>query len=196
MNVGSVQYAGSSAAYQTTSRDGAQSADFQAMLEQRLAKMEEAVNSGDMDVAKLQEILQERFGDSVNEAFGEDGSVDFEKLEEILSEVGAAEQGPPPGPPPEMSGMPPGPPPGPPPSGDSSESQTGSTDLESKLIEVFGEAAEGIVQEDGEVDMDQLAELIEQYQGASLDGSYSQYGTATTASSASWMSAMFVNLSA
>ncbi|MFH1739469.1 MAG: hypothetical protein ABIH23_10720, partial [bacterium] len=164
----------------------AQPVDFQAMLEQRISQMEKDVASGEIDTTELQDRLQSRFGDVVNEAFGEDGSVDFDKLLDILqSQAPQAGQGPPPGMMPGMSS----PPMGPPPDG-AGQAGIDSSDLQSKLIQMFGKEAEGIVNEDGELDAERLQELIEQRLN-STSGTFNAFGMSDSANTFSLMDPMF-----
>ena len=164
MNVGSVQY--SQTAYQPTGARGTQQQDFESIMEQKRAELEKAVESGAIDTDELQEKLQAQFGDAVNEAFGEDGSVDFEKLDEIIqSQMGQVGQGMPPGGMPGMSGPPPG---GPPPDG----GQLDPEEMQAKLTSIFGEDAEGIVSEDGEIDSERLQELIEENKNSDFERGY------------------------
>lgn len=194
MNVGSVQYGSNATSYSSMYSSSTQSSDFQSIMEKRMSQLEKAVDSGQIDTAQLQEDLQSQFGDVVNEAFGEDGSIDFEKLKEILeSQAGSMGEGTP-----EMQGPPPGgPPPGPPPSEGSSGVQMDPEKLQAKLIDIFGEEAEGIVNEDGEVDIEKLQELTDQRMAASANSTKSAYGYQTSSSSSSsLMHAAFVNLTA
>lgn len=170
MNIGAVQSSSAYYSTQNTSSTNNQQTKFDAVLQDRTSRLQEGIDSGKIDTAKLQEKLESEFGDAVSEFFGEDGSVDVEGLDEFMqSQMGSVEGGMPPGgmPPGGMppGGMPPGgmPPGGMPPDGSESTDFTLDTEeLQANLIEEFGEDAEGIVSEDGEIDVEKLKLLFEE----------------------------------
>ena len=117
---------------------------FHDRIEKRLEKLEEAINSRKIDVDEFREELEERFGDDAKGVVSKDGRVDFDKLRELMLEQNRADGGPPPAPP----------------------QSDDSTFLE-RLQEHFGDAANDIVGEDGEVDFTKVQELIHQQLGTS-----------------------------
>lgn len=161
--------------YQTQNAISSKSAsDFEAIMEQKKQEIQDAVESGKIDVDDFKAKMVEDFGDAVKAAFNEDGSVDFDKLDEIIEEQMGSMSGSPPG----------GPPPGPPPSGGSQESyKIDSETLQSKLIEDFGEEAEGIVQDDGSIDYEKLKELLDTNLGSSQTTYRSPYATQNSSQS-------------
>jgi len=54
------------------------------MQEQMQQKLQTKVESGEVSSAEVQSKLQERFADSVNAAFAEDGTIDYDKLGETI----------------------------------------------------------------------------------------------------------------
>lgn len=196
MEIGSIQNYSAYSSYQASSKSSSQSTDFEAVLQNRTAKLERAIDSGEIDTAKMQEQLQSVFGDSINDAFGEDGSVDVEKLEEIMqSQMGSMPGGmegmPPPGGMGGMEGMEGMPPPPPPPDGMggmsgssmSSGSSINTEDFQTQLIEMFGEEAEGIVKEDGTIDTEKLSELAEAKMESQSNTTQNAFGILSTNSS-------------
>ena len=135
--------------------------DFQSIMEERMKEIEEAVESGEIDVDDFKAKLEEKFGSAVDEAFSEDGTVDFDKLNEIIQEQlsSTSEANP--------SSMPPPPPP----------MKMDSTDLQSKLTEEFGDEAEGIVGEDGSIDFEKLKELLDSQSSTTTQGYQSAYSS-------------------
>lgn len=134
---------------------GSQTNGFQSMVDDHRSRMENAVQSGRIDADRLRSDLQTRFGDEVNEAFGADGSIDYDKIGEILENQGGS-LGPPP------SGMrgAGGPPMGPPPGG-AGGFGVNAAEANANLTSLFGEEADGIVGEDGRIDAERLQSLID-----------------------------------
>jgi hypothetical protein len=169
MDINSIQNTSAIQSYSRIGTQNGQTSSFKSVMSNRLSQIENAANSGQIDTAKMQEKLQGVFGDAVNGAFGEDGSVDFDELKSIIkSELGSKGRGNFPG---MMGGgmMPGG-------IGNmmsgglvslmSSNISNSPMDLGSKLLEVFGEEVEGIVNEDGDVDKKRLQELVEKERSA------------------------------
>lgn len=158
--------------YQTQRTGNSNTLDFQEIMEQKKKEIQDAVESGEISVEDFKAKMVEDFGDAVEEAFAEDGTVDFEKLDEIIEEQRGSANGVPP------SGPPPG---GPPPE---RSTPIDAESLQSKLIEDFGEEAEGIVSDDGTIDYEKLKELLDSKMGSQVTYS-SPYSTQNQNSSQS-----------
>lgn len=65
-------------------RNGGWAEMREARIEALLDRRAERTEAGKLDPAKFQQRLERRFGDKVNDAFGENGSVDFDMLKDIL----------------------------------------------------------------------------------------------------------------
>jgi len=132
--------------YQTQSVSPNGMPDFKAMLEERLQSLESAVESGDVDIETVRQQLEDRFGEeAANEVIQEDGSLDIDKLRELIES-----QSPPPPPPPPMEGQ-----------GQASNT-VDTAAIEQYLQEQFGEAADGVVGEDGTINFDKLIALLDE----------------------------------
>ena len=54
------------------------------MQEQMQQQIQSKVDSGEVSAADIQNKLQQRFGDGLNVAFSEDGTIDYDKLGETI----------------------------------------------------------------------------------------------------------------
>ncbi len=116
--------------------------------EERMNKLVEKIESGDIDTDKLQERLSERFGEDATGIVADDGSVNIDGLKELFANN--APQG---GPPPHGQG---GMPPPPPPQGGEAAS------FEENLIEMLGEeTVSGLKDENGQFDFQALIETLQ-----------------------------------
>ncbi len=64
--------------------------DIQEFAQRRVDHLREKVEAGDIDPKKLQDRLISRFGDVAGNVVGEDGVIDFEKLEGLITSQQAA----------------------------------------------------------------------------------------------------------
>jgi len=177
----SIQSSTNYSSYQTQRTGNSGTLDFQAIMEQKKQEIQDAVESGEISVDDFKAKMVNDFGTAVEEAFNEDGTVDFDKLDQIIEEQRGS-----------MSGTPSVPPPGPPPS-DGMQQQSYKIDsesLQSKLIDDFGEEAEGIVSEDGTIDYEKLKELLDNNLGTQT--TYSSPYVTQNSSQSSIMNSFFL----
>lgn len=136
--------------------------DIQEFAQRRVDHLREKVEAGDIDPRKLQDRLLSRFGDAAGNVIGSDGTIDFDKLQGLITTQQATKLqdrlegwfGK------DASGI---------------VSPDGTIDrekfealhaaenldrLQARLTERFSDRADGVISDDGSIDIDALRELF------------------------------------
>ncbi|WP_028299253.1 hypothetical protein [Oceanospirillum beijerinckii] len=126
--------------------------------EDRVDRIMQGIEDGEIDVSELQERLTHDFGDAAEGIISEDGTVDTEALTELF-----ANNQPQGGPPPQgEGGMPPPPPP----------SDEQKANFEANLVDLLGEdTVSELKDNEGRIDFSALIETLQDYQMDSPVGS-------------------------
>ncbi len=117
--------------------------------EELAGRMSQSIEDGDIDLDSLVENLTERFGEDASSIVADDGSLDMDALTNLLAEN--APQGPGGQPQGGMGGMPPPPPP---------QGMASTEELETKLLEEYGEEATSAVFTEDGIDFEALKSLL------------------------------------
>jgi len=136
--------------------------DIQEFAQRRVDHLREKVESGDIDPQKLQDRLSTRFGEVADSVVGEDGVIDFEKLQGLITTQQASKLqdrlenwfGD------DAKGVV-----GPDGTIDRDRLQVLHTEknidrLQTRLTEHFGDQAEGVISDDGSINVEALRHLI------------------------------------